>query len=121
MAAAVRSDFLARLVALNCVRAEEEFRGRIRWLRPEFQAGIGAAPVQRELAVAAAAPAARQSWPRELPGQFKAVRAILALEAAPAAADAIATRFVRARRDRVAAVLETLVSLGQARRAAPGR
>ncbi|MGH7062146.1 MAG: class I SAM-dependent DNA methyltransferase, partial [Stellaceae bacterium] len=114
-------DILARLVALNRERAEEEFRGKIRWLRPEFQAGIAAAPVQRELAVAAAAPAARQFWPRDLPDQFKAVRAILALEAAPAAADAIASRFVRARRDRVAAVLETLVSLGQARRAAPGR
>ena len=29
--------------------------------------------------------------------------------------------FVRARRDRVAAVLQTLVSLGQARETAPGR
>ena len=47
-------DLLARLVALNRERAEEEFRGKIRWLRPEFQAGTGAAPVQRELGIAAA-------------------------------------------------------------------
>ncbi len=114
-------DLLARLAALNRERAEKEFRGRIRWLRPEFQAGIATAPVQRELTVADAALAARQAWPRDLPDQFKAVRAILAGEAAPAAAAEVATRFVRARRDRVAAVLETLVSLGQARRAAPGR
>jgi hypothetical protein len=71
--------------------------------------------------VADAAPAARQSWPRDLPDQFKAVRAVLALETAPAAAAEIATRFRHARHDRVAAVLETLVSLGQARRAASGR
>jgi hypothetical protein len=50
---------LARLAALNRERAEEEFRGKIRWLRPEFQAGIATAPMQRELVVAEAAPAAR--------------------------------------------------------------
>jgi hypothetical protein len=112
---------LARLVALNRDRAEEEFNGKIRWLRPEFQAGVAAPPAQRELTVAAAAPAARQTWPRDLPEQFKAVRAALAGSAAPAAAEEIAAHFARSRRDRVAAVLETLVSLGQARRAAPGR
>lgn len=47
-------DLLSHLVALNRERAEEEWRGNIRWLRPEFQAGIAAAPVQRELVVAAA-------------------------------------------------------------------
>jgi len=30
-------DILARLVALNAERAEEERQGQIRWLRPEFQ------------------------------------------------------------------------------------
>ncbi len=114
-------DILARLVALNRERAEEEFRGTVRWLRPEFQAGIAAAPVQRELPAPAAAAAARQSWPRELPDQFKAVRAVLTGEAGPAAAEQIAARFIRARRDRVGEVLETLVSLGQARQAGSGR
>ena len=114
-------DLLARLVALNRERAEEEFRGHIRWLRPEFQAGIAAAPVQRELEVAAAPEMRRQSWPRDLPEQFKAVRAALAAEGAPAAAEEVAAHFVRARRGRVAAVLATLVLLGQARQAAPGR
>jgi hypothetical protein len=114
-------DLLARLVTLNRERAEEEFRGTVRWLRPEFQAGIAAAPVQRELPAPAAAAAARQSWPRELPDQFKAVRNALAAETAPAAAEQVASHFVRARRDRVAEVLETLVSLGQARQAGSGR
>jgi hypothetical protein len=114
-------DLLARLVALNRERAEEEFRGKIRWLRPEFQAGIAAAPAQREMEVAPAAAAARRAWPRALPDQFKAVRDALAADPAPAAAEAVAARFLRARRGRVAAVLATLVSLGQAREAAPGR
>jgi hypothetical protein len=113
-------DLLARLVALNHERAEEEFRGRIRWLRPEYQAGIAAAPAQRELEVAPVIVAARQSWPRDLPDQFRAVRATLAAQSLPAAAEQVASRFVRARRDRVAEVLETLVSLGQVRKTGPG-
>jgi hypothetical protein len=113
-------DLLARLIALNRERAEEEFRGNIRWLRPAFQAGAGAAPVQRELEVAAAAQATRQSWPRELPDQFKAVRAALTTRGAPAAVEEVAAQFVRARRERVAEVLETLASLGQVRQAGPG-
>ena len=108
-------EILARLVMLNRERAEEEFRGKIRWLRPEFQAGIAAAPVQRELTAAEAAPASRRSWPRDLPDQFKAVRDALTAERAPAAVEQVAARFIRARRDRVAEVLDTLVSLGQAR------
>jgi hypothetical protein len=113
-------DLLVRLVALNRERAEEEWRGKIRWLRPEFQAGIAAAPVQRELVVAAATHVERQSWPKELPEQFKAVRAALAAQGAPAKAEQVAAQFVRARRDRIAEVLETLVSLGQARPAGRG-
>jgi hypothetical protein len=114
-------ELLARLVALNRERAEEEWRGTVRWLRPDFPAGIAPAAVQRELEVATAAPAARQSWPRDLPDQFKAVRAALSAQGVPAAVEEIAAAFLRARRDRVAEVLETLVSLGQARQAAPGR
>jgi hypothetical protein len=113
-------ELLSRLVDLNRERAEEEWRGKIRWLRPEFQAGIAAAPVQRELVVAAAVPAARRSWPRELAEQFKAVRGALAAQRVPAGVEQIAANFVRVRRDRVAEVLETLVSLGQAHQAGHG-
>jgi hypothetical protein len=115
-----KDDLLVRLVALNRERAEEEWRGKIRWLRPEFQAGIPPAPVQRELVVAAATQIGRQSWPRELPEQFKAVRAALAAQGVPARPEQVAAQFVRVRRDRVAEVLETLVSLGQARQAGRG-
>jgi len=113
---------LARLVTLNRKRTEEEWRGSIRWLRPQFQAGIRPAPVQRELTVATAGQgASRRPWPRELPEQFKAVRAALAAQGEPAPAEQVAAHFVRARRDRVAEVLDTLVSLGQARDTGRGR
>jgi hypothetical protein len=115
-------ELLSRLVALNRERAEEEWRGRVRWLRPEYQAGIRPAPSQREIEIAAGVAAElRQAWPRELAEQFKAVRAALAAQPGPVEAERVAASFVRARRDRVAAVLATLVSLGQAREAAPGR
>jgi hypothetical protein len=98
-------DLLGRLVVLNRERAEEEWRGKIRRLRPEFQA---------------ATQVGRQSWPKELPEQFKAVRAALAAQGVPAKPEEVAAQFVRVRSDRVAEVLETLVSLGQARQAGRG-
>ena len=113
-------DLLARLVALNRERAEDEFRGKIRWLRPEFQAGIRRSAGRSASWRWLPPPQAAASWPRELPDQFKAVRAALTARR-PAAVEEVAARFVRARRDRVAEVLETLVSLGQARQAGPGR
>jgi hypothetical protein len=49
------------------------------------------------------------------------VRAALVAQSEPAGPEQVASHFVRARRDRVAEVLATLVSLGQARETAPGR
>jgi hypothetical protein len=115
-------ELLSRLVKLNRERAEEEWHGKICWVRPEFQAGIRPAASQREFEMTAATPApVRQSWPRDLTEQFKAVRFALAAQPTPVAAEQVASCFVRARRDRVAEVLATLVSLGQARETAPGR
>jgi restriction-modification enzyme MmeI-like protein len=115
-------ELLTRLVALNRERWDEEGRGVVRWLRPEFQAGIRAAPSQREIELAASvAETLRQAWPRDLAAQFKAVRDALAAQREPADPERVAAMFVRARRDRVAEVLATLVSLGQARETAPGR
>lgn len=44
-------EILERLVALNHERAEEESRGIIRWLRPEFQNPANNAGVQQSLAL----------------------------------------------------------------------
>ncbi len=135
-------EILERLVALNHERAEEEKRGLVRWLRPDFQnpAGKAAEPaqpvaVQGELfeaeepdegeAAPVAAPAAAASgpkppWPDSVPEQVQAVRSMLASMPAPVTVEALAKRFARARKDRVRELLDTLVLLGQARKAGDG-
>ncbi|MFN8011963.1 MAG: type IIL restriction-modification enzyme MmeI [Holophagaceae bacterium] len=84
-------QILERLVALNKERAEEEKRGLIRWLRPEYQAKA-AAPVAEaprlvpaeeaeEIAAvaapAAAGPAEARPWPSDRRAQFAALRDLL--------------------------------------------
>lgn len=120
---------LERLVALNAARAAEEAAGRVRWLRPEYQAPdevvADAAPTQSALidvpaaqvepSAAATVPA---TWPDALPEQARAVAAVLAAVGVPVSADDIAARFGRrsaSRSARVQDLLETLVLLGQAR------
>jgi hypothetical protein len=79
-------EILERLVALNHERAEEEDRGIVRSLRPEFQNPAGAAAgVQTELPsgveegaqVARPAKAEKREWPKELPLQVAALRDLL--------------------------------------------
>ncbi len=121
-------QILERLVTLNRARAEEEKRGLIRWLRPEFQAPQAArraAPTQVEMEVAApvaaAQAAAKRAWPKALPEQVQAVRGALAAQGAPASSAQIARTFKGARAGRVDEVLMALAALGQARRMADGR
>jgi hypothetical protein len=60
--------------------------------------------------------ASKRTWPKTLPEQAQAVRAALADNPAGLTAEQVARLFVRASAPRVAEILETLVSLGQARR-----
>ncbi|MCA1614880.1 MAG: class I SAM-dependent DNA methyltransferase [Acidobacteria bacterium] len=125
------AEILARLVRLNAARAAEERRGRVRWLRPDFQRPDAHAPTQGALDTGEPAPSAapatagRQPWPKSLPEQARAVR--LALNAQPSAVTAaeLARTFgARATPARVRAVeelLQTLASLGQAREVGGGR
>jgi hypothetical protein len=119
-------EILARLVALNHERAEEERRGLIRWLRPEFQNPTGAKQtaimVTDETTTAAVekktAKSKPQKWPSSLSGQAGAVHAALANLPAGATAKDIAKTFGRAtaqRIDRIDEILETLSALGKAR------
>jgi restriction-modification enzyme MmeI-like protein len=117
-------EILELLVALNRERAAQERNGLIRWLRPEFQNPQGTA----QQTVAAAAdhtkqPARKEKlpWPRTLAEQARAVRAALAAEPGVATAEQVARAFKSARTDRVAELLETLASLGQAREVEEGR
>ena len=115
-------------MALNHERAEEEKRGLIRYLRPEFQNPTGT--TQQSLTTpeteAPAKPAAKvkikkQPWPKTLSAQASAVGAALAGHAAPADETDLAKYFTRANKERIAELLETLGSLGKARELSDGR
>jgi len=124
-------QILLRLVGLNRERAEEEKRGIIRWLRPEYQNPGGALPAaatQGALAIEPEAPAAsaaiagaKRPWPKTLPEQAQAVRAVLADQPSGLTPDQLARLFLRANTQRVTDMLNTLVSLGQARALEGGR
>jgi hypothetical protein len=64
---------------------------------------------------------AKQPWPKSLAEQAQAVRAALSAAPGGMTSDQLARLFVRARVDRVAELLATLVSLGQARELDDGR
>ncbi len=120
-------EILQRLVELNALRAAEEARGVVRWLRPDFQNPQGQAAAQKEIAVeveaapAAKSKAAKQPWPATLPERFQAVRTLLEQLPAPATPEEVAARFTRARRNDVSELLETLTLIGQARQLDDGR
>ena len=126
-------ELLRRLVALNAERAAEERRGLIRWLRPEFQnpTGGGAATQgQLELKPDAAAakaakgkPGAKPAWPATLAEQARAVRAALQSRTDPVSAAELSAAFKggKKRDEQVMALLDTLVTLGQARRTEEGK
>ncbi len=116
-------EILARLVALNRERAQEEARGEIRWLRPDYQIPrFGSAKEKAELdlvggrmgveAPAAAGP--RPSFPSDDFAQTAAVMSVLAGAAAPLDASAIAASFKQGRRiaPKVASVLAALARTG---------
>ena len=63
---------------------------------------------------------AKLPWPDTLAEQAKALRTALASQPKPATPDQLAKTFARANLDRVEELLETLVSLGQARQTTNG-
>jgi hypothetical protein len=123
-------EILERLVDLNHERAEEEKRGLIRWLRPEFQNPQGQQQQQIDLADTddddAATKAAKgkpkpipkaekRDWPKTLPERVGKVRDVLAGIGGPATVDVVAAHFTRAPKAAVGELLDTLVAVGQAR------
>jgi hypothetical protein len=109
-------------------RAAEGAQGLVLWLRPEYQAPTQHAVHNTQQALIQetpeeAQPAARPlfSWPARMAEQAQAVRTALAALAGPASAAQVAASFAAAPPERVAELLETLVTLGQARQTAEGR
>ncbi|WP_442482736.1 hypothetical protein [Aeoliella sp. SH292] len=139
-------EILERLVALNHERAEEEKRGIIRWLRPEYQNPEGVTqrgitttdddiaddgdddkPTKgRDKAKSKAKSKAtekikKQKWPTALSEQAAAVASTLTTIASPADDADVAKHFTRANRERIAELLETLESLGKVRQLPTGK
>jgi hypothetical protein len=131
-----QADWLQHLVALNAQRADEERRGIIRWLRPDFQnpkARTDAAPAtpesqgaQTEMALdggvkppsAAATGLGAQPWPAALPEQVRAVAQMLSDHTGALPIQEIETRF-KGRgpwKRSLPRILQTLEALGRARR-----
>lgn len=116
---------LTRLVDLNRARAAEEASGLVRWLRPDYQNPAGriaaARDRQAQLDVGAAPDAADKApWPKALPEQIAAVRAVLS-DLGEATPEQVARQFKHARASSVKPLLESLGALGQARLIEGGR
>ena len=117
---AAEDALLHRLVALNRERREEEARGRVRWLRPDYQARRLGAKVsggaQDEMDTAIVTPAEQRPWPDAPRVQFSAVREVLGDVDAPLPAEGVARSFkgklTAKRRARVEEVLAVLGDLG---------
>jgi hypothetical protein len=117
-------DILARLVALNRERAEEERNGLVRWLRPEYQiprfGEARAAKKEEQIEARLEAPEeAAPALPKDDAGLITALRGTLRAIGKPADAVEIATRFREGRRaaKRVERGLQLLAAAGVARRA----
>jgi hypothetical protein len=122
------AEILERLVALNAARAEEEQRGIIHWLRPEYQNPSPKVQGALDLPAKPAPPKRlksaignRQSaipqlpWPKSLPERVRAVETALHATPGPVTPKALAATFHRAQPEAIAEILETLVTLGRAR------
>lgn len=116
-------EILLRLVALNKERAEEEARGHIRWLRPEYQNPTGQQAAKGKTAdmdLGVVAKIEKAAWPKTLPAQIAAVREALS-EMGEATPEQIARRFVRGQARTVEPLMQSLAALGQAEMGEDGR
>ena len=117
---------LERLVALHDARVEEERRGHVRWLRPDYQvprfgAGLETAAPALEVDDAAPAVAAtvRTPWPTDAVGQITALRQLVA--DAPRTVEEAVAHFAGGPAAIVRQHLKTLAILGEVREVEGGR
>ena len=121
-------EILQRLVDLNHERAEEESRGMVRWLRPDFQNPDGATQTAfagddkaKQTKKAATTKVKKQPWPKTLPDRMVAIQSALQQHAAPADAKEVAAYYTRANKSQVTELLETLAAVGNVRQLDDGR
>ena len=117
------AQILTRLVALNATRAEEERRGEIRWLRPDFQIprfakGLDKQAVAEDgaqlVANLGAETVQKRAFPQAAVEQTAAVFAALTQASGPLDAKGLALQFRRTRttETRIVEVLGSLARLG---------
>jgi len=121
---AAEDELLMRLVALNQERAADEKRGIVHWLRPDFQIPRlgrkvhGQEQHEADLGEPVVVPT-EVKWPNDGLDQIRSVRDMLAAANGPVRPDALSAAFsgrsTPKRRERIEAVLETLVATGSAR------
>ena len=110
------SEILTHLVRLNHERAAEENAGKIRYLRPSYQA-----PGQQQLGIdlptststtsAPVAVASQQEWPSGLAQQMQAVRDAVQQAGVPLSTKQVAAFFLRTNAGKVQPLLDTLAAL----------
>lgn len=113
-----KEEILERLVALHDERVEEEKRGLVRWLRPEYQIprfATAAHVLTLEITDAVPQPVEPaielRAWPTTAVEQLSGLGALVAQR--PLTPDEIAANFTGARRDLIARHLETLALMGE--------
>lgn len=116
--AEAEEELLMRLVDLNKQRAEEESRGIVRWLRPEYQAPDA---VQTEVDIAPKAATAKMeagtskgkaTFPKAIPDQLRVLREALAERSYTT--ESLAELFKRKPVKTVEEGLQSLVAVGVA-------
>ncbi len=126
-------EILQRLVDLNHERAEEESRGIIRWLRPEFQnpnhgkqggatqTAFADEPKAAKSTKATPTKIKKQPWPKGPTERMVAVHTALTQHARPAAPKEVAAYYTRAKTSDIESLLATLVAVGSIRQLDDGR
>lgn len=112
-------ELLMRLVALNHHRAAEEARGKVRWLRPNYQAPdaeqshIGIIEDEFSSNTEKKSVVKKLTWPKDIHDQ---INVLLDSLTTPTTAENIAERFKRKPLKHVEAVLDALETLGKAQK-----
>lgn len=127
---------LARLAILNAQRAEEEKRGIIHWLRPEYQKKQGAGGMEQgEMELKPKKPRGKGTdrsasnpksplrnpksktpWPKSLADRIRATEQALHAAKSPVTPADLTQNFSRAKPTDLQEILESLVALGRARK-----
>jgi hypothetical protein len=116
--AQAEEELLMRLVDLNKQRAEEESRGSIRWLRPDYQAPdvlqteVDIAPKVAKEKSEAATSKGKGTFPKAIPDQLRVLREALAERSHTT--ESLAEMFKRKPMKSVEEGLQSLVAVGVA-------